>query len=362
MINVIILGGGFAGIRAALTLKNKIKSYDLHVIIIEKNNFHTFTPALYEVATAEESQRNVEISHKHIFKKPLEFIQGNVEKIDTIEQGILLDKNRKYKYDYLIFALGSESADFGIPGVKEYGIPLKTLADSVRIKNTLKNSTKIVIGGGGFSGTELACELLTHKGHLDVTLIQGLPVLLKELGNGVSQLAKNRLEKGNAHLILGKHIKKVTKENVEVEDGTVFPYDLFVWTGGVRSNNLLGKIEVDETLAVKNIKNVFAAGDVVSPGVAPKAEKMGEIAAGNIIRAIEGKSLLPFSYRDMGYVVPLGSHFATFAMGRFHISGIFAYLLQQFIFLRYLLTIVPFFEAIKRFVRFEKDLNDNPAG
>ena len=356
MINVIILGGGFAGIRAGLTLKNKIKTEDIAVTLIDKNSSHIFTPSLYEVAAAEESEKNVVIPYVSILKGNFNFVQGVVEKINVFKQKILLDGNRQYAYDYLIYALGSESASFGIEGIKEYGLPMKTLEDAIKIKENLKNAKKIIIGGGGFSGTEFACELITHKGHLDITLIQGSSILLKELGGGVSLLAKKRLEEGNVHLILGKHIKKVTKDYVVVEGGKEFVYDVFVWTGGVRSNNLLGKIEVDEFLRVFDYKNVFAAGDVVIPGVAPKAEKMGEIAAENVLRSIQGESLLPFRYRHMGYVVPLGSHFATFAMGKYHISGIFAYMLQQLIFFRYLLTIVSFFEAIRRFIRFEKNL------
>lgn len=356
MVNIVILGGGFAGVKAALTLKNKVKSKDINVALIDKNSFHVFTPPLYEVVAAEEPQRNVVIPYKSIFDNNLLFIQGTVEKVNTKERKISLNNNREYIYDYLIFALGSESADFGIPGVKDYGIPLKTLEDAIRIKNALKNARKIIIGGGGFSGTELACELITHKGHLDITLIQGSSVLLKELGDGVSQLAEKRLLAGNVHLVLGERIEKVTKDTVEVESGKVFPYDVFIWAGGVKPNTLLGKIEVNKMLAVFNLKNVFAAGDVVAPGVAPSAEKMGEVAAENILRSLKGESLLPYIHRHMGYVVPLGSHFAAFAMGKYHISGIFAYILQQLIFLRYLLTIVPFFEAVKRFLRFEKNL------
>jgi len=357
MVNVIILGGGFAGVRAALKLKSKAKSYDINVTIIDKNNFHTFTPSLYEVATSEEPQKNVGIPYKSIFDKSIDFVEGNIERIDTEKQKIFLDKNREYAYGFLIFALGSESADFGIPGVKEYGIPLKTLKDAARIKSALTNAKKVVVGGGGFSGTELACELATHRKSLDITLIQGAPILLKELDDGISSLAKKRLEKGNVHLVLGEHIKKVTKDSIIVASGKFFTYDLFVWTGGVKPNNLLGKIEVNDKLQVNSFKNVFAAGDIVGPGVAPRAEKMGETAAENVLRSIRNEQLLPYKYHHMGYVVPLGAHFATFAMGKYHISGIFAYILQQLILLRYLLTIVPFFEAIKRFVRFEKDLS-----
>ncbi|OGH24153.1 MAG: hypothetical protein A2800_04150 [Candidatus Levybacteria bacterium RIFCSPHIGHO2_01_FULL_40_16] len=356
MVNIIILGGGFAGIRAGLTLKNKINSGNLHVMIIDRNNFHTFTPALYEVATAEELSKNAIIPYMSIFKNPLEFVRGNVEKIDAVGQKIFLDENREYAYNYLIFAPGSNSADFGIPGIKEYAVPLITLEDAVRIKNALKNAKRVIVGGGGFTGTEFACELATKKSHLNITLIQGLPVLLKELGDEVSHLAKKRLEKGNVHLILGKHIKKVTKDQVEIEGGEVFPYDLFVWTGGVRPNNLLGKIEVETTLAVKNLKNVFAAGDSVAPGVAPKAEEMGKLAAENILRSINSEPLLPFKYHHKGYVVPLGSRFVTYVIGKYQLFGIIAYIFQQLIFLKYLLTIIPFFEAMKRFVKFEEDL------
>lgn len=361
MINIVILGGGFAGVRAGLTLKDKIKSHDIHVTLVDKNSFHLFTPSLYEVAASEEPQRNVVIPYKSIFNNYLELVQENVVKVDTINQKISLDNNKELSYNYLIFALGSESADFDIPGVKEYGIPLKTLEDSIRIKKALKNAKKVIIGGGGFSGTEIASELATHKGHLDITIIQRSQKLLKEIENGTSQLAKKRLEEGNVHLTLGQHIKKITKEAVELENGQTLSYDVFIWTGGVKSNNLLGKIEVNEALQVNNFKNVFAAGDAVSPGVAPRAQKMGEIAAKNILKDIKGESLVSYSYKHLGYIVPLGNHFAAFAMGKYHISGIFAYLIQQLIFLRYLLKILPFFDAIKRFRKFEKDLNEDWA-
>lgn len=361
MENVVVLGGGFAGVRAALTLKNKIKSHDIHVTLIDQNSFHVFTSFLYEVATAEESQRNVVIPYKSIFNHQIEVVQGKVQKIDSKKQTIFLDNQKEYSYNSLIFALGSDTEYFDIAGVKEYGIPLKTLTDAVKIKNALKalratDRNKIIVGGGGFSGTEFACELATHKGLLDITLIQGSQILLKELRDGVSLLAKKRLEKGNVHLVLGEHIKKVTKEIVEVESGKTFPYDIFIWTGGVSSNKLLGDIEVDKSLQVKDQKNIFAAGDVIAPGVAPRAEKMGEIAAENVLRLIKGEPLLPYRYHHIGYIVPLGSHFATFAMGKYHISGIFAYILQQLIFLRYLLQILPFFEALRRFMKFEQEL------
>lgn len=354
MKHVIILGGGFAGVRAALILKSR--SSDVHITVIDKNAFHTFTPSLYEVATSEEPQGNVAIPYKDIFNESIELKQGIVKKVDPKDKKIVLNNNSELQYDYLIFALGSESADFGIPGIREYGIPLKTLDDAMQIKNVLKNAKKVVVGGGGFSGTEIACELATHKSHLDITLIQGSPVVLKELGGGISGLAKKRLEEGHVRLVLGERIKRVTKEAVELENGRKFTYDVFLWTGGVRPSSLLGKFEVNEFLQVNNFANIFAAGDVISPGVARRAIKMGKVAAENVLSRITGKKLLPYNYHNIGYLVPLGSHFATFAMGKFHISGIFAYIVQQLILFNYLREILPFFKAIKRFVRFEKDL------
>lgn len=351
MINIVILGGGFAGIRAASILRNRS---NIKLTLIDRNNFHTFTPALYEVATSEEPQKNVTIPFKEIFGDSVEIREGTVDRIDTKNKIVFVNKT-EYLYDYLIFCLGSESSDFGIPGIKDYGLALKTLEDAISIKNALKTARKIIVGGGGFSGTEIACELSTHKTNLDLTLIAGSQIL-KELGDGVSKLAKERLQLGNVRLVLGEHIEIVTKESVELTGGRKFPYDAFIWTGGVKSNDLLGKIEVDENLRVKNFQNIFAAGDTVSPGVARRAIKMGKIASENILRDIKGRSLLPYSYRSIGYLVPLGSHFATFAMGKYHISGVPAYILQQLIMFKYLLEILPFFKALKRFIRFEKNL------
>lgn len=357
MTEIVILGGGFAGVRAGLTLQKKIKSSDnIHVTLIDKNSYHLFTPSLYEVATAEEPKRNVEIPFSLIFNHSIDFIKGDVEKIDTGGQKVLLINKKEYRYDYLIFGLGSASADFGIPGIKEFGIPLKNLEDAVKIKTAIASAKKIIVGGGGFSGTELACELTAHHKQKEVVLIQGSGVLLKELEDGVSRLAKKRLEKGGVELVLGEHIKKVTKDSVETESGKVFPYDIFIWTGGVRSNKLLGQIKVNDALQVFGLKNVFAAGDTVAPGVAPAAQKMGETAAENIWKSIKGESLVQYHYKNSAYVVPLGSHFATFAMGKFHVSGFLAYFIQQLIFLRYLLQILPPIEALKRFGKFEKDL------
>lgn len=354
MKDVVILGGGFAGISAALTLA---KSKEVNIIVFDKNNFHTFTPCLYEVATSEEPQKNVVIPYKDIFNNAVKFRCGIVKKISGEENKVILDNDIELRYDYLIFALGSESSDFGIPGIKEFGLPLKTLEDAILIKKVLKDAKKIIVGGGGFSGTEIACELATHKSHLEISLIQGSNILLKELGDGISDLAKKKLEDGNVKLILGEHIKKITEDVVELEGGRVFPYDVFLWTGGVRSNNLLGKIEVNEFLQVNSFTNIFAAGDSVSPGVVRRAMKMGKVAAENILRNITGKKLISYSYHNVGYLIPLGSHFATLAMGKYHVSGIFAYVIQQLILLNYLREILPLFKAVKRFVRFERDLD-----
>lgn len=357
MMEIVILGGGFAGVRAGLILQKRIqKSDDIHVTLIDKNSFHLFTPSLYEVAASEEPQRNVTIPLSAIFNSSISLIKGDVQRIDTAKQKILLSGKREFSYDYLIFALGSQSFDFDIPGVKEYGIALKTLEDALRIKSFLKKGKKVIVGGGGFSGTELACELVTHwDKNLNITIIQRSAVLLKELGGEISRLAKKRLEKGGVRLVFGEHIKKVTKETAETEKAS-YPCDTFIWTGGVAANTLLGKIETDEALRLRNFKNVFAAGDAVSPGVVRMAEKMGETAAKNVLRLIKGEPLIKYQYKDSLYLVPLGSHFAAFSFGKFHISGFLAYIIQQLIFLYYLLRILPPISALKRFRRFERDL------
>ncbi|HSW47614.1 MAG TPA: NAD(P)/FAD-dependent oxidoreductase [Candidatus Saccharimonadales bacterium] len=398
MKNIVILGGGFAGVAAAIKLKKTLKNSRAKVTLIDKNSYHLFTPSLFEVATSEEPQRNIAIPFDKIFDGNIETVKGLVEKIDTEKKSILLKNGTAINFDYLLISLGSEPAYFNIPGLQENSVGFKTLSDAVKIKNKINSmcckeglcnrKVQAIIGGGGFAGTELAAELLTYKDRiarqnkldkncLQLTIIQGSDRVLKELDNHVSELAQKRLTTPNVHFAFGGHIVKVDSEKVYTDNDKSYPYDILIWTGGVEANalaakngfpvNKRGQIKVNDYLQMVGNDHIFVAGDMAGfidpktqktvPNVAQVAEEQGATAAENIVRLIKNKELKPYHYRHFGYIVPLKGRFAVAElMYGLHFDGILGWILQQIVLLRYLLGILPFGIAFKRWNIFELEL------
>lgn len=399
MKHIVVLGGGFAGVAAVLRMQKKLSPKETKITLIDKNAYHLFTPSLYEVATSEEKKGNIAIPFQEIFGKKVEIIQGIVEKIDTVKQVIHFREDKDaIRYDYLLIALGSTPAYFHIRGLEENGIALKSLSDAIKVRNKILNmcckegqchkKVQVVIGGGGFSGTEIAAELLTYKKkiakqhHLDpnclaITIIQGSDRLLKELDVHVSKIAEKRLKEPNMTFAFGGHIKKVTKTSVFTDDNKVYPYDLLIWTGGVQANplawksnlpvNKRGQVITNNFLQAQGYEHIFVAGDIAqyisektqnaAPGVVQVAEDEGKRAGDNIARSIQKKSLKPYTYHHWGYIVPLKGKFAAAElMGTFHFDGFFGWILQQLIVLNYFLGILPLWKAMGRWDKFETEL------
>lgn len=396
MSKIVIVGGGFAGVAAGLTLSRNLPK-DCSLTLVDRNPFHTFTPSLYEVASSEEPQRNIAIPFSEIFPKKIEIVKAEIETIDAQNRKIILKNKQEVDFNYLIIALGSESAFYGISGLAEFSFPLKTVADAVRIKDEIHKlcdqkaligeKVNIIVGGGGFAGTELAAEILCYDDLLsrehkvdrklfDVFIIQGSDKLLKELDEHVSNIATGRLKKLGANFIFGSHIKEVTQNELATDKDEKFKFDILIWTGGVKANSLLvdsglnlsksGQVPVNEYLQVKDNPNIFVAGDIAeyidpiskkpAPGVAQVAEEQGKIAGKNVVNLIENKSLKPYKLRHFGYLIPLKGRYAVFTSGMLHIKGFLGWVIQQVIFLRYLLEILSFPKAFRRWNEFEKDL------
>lgn len=400
MRNVVVLGGGFAGVRAGLAIIKHSKELDIRINLIDRNNFHIFTPSLYEVATSEQPQKNIAIPFKEIFGNKINIVKGEVTTIDSNKKAIKLKGNTDYGYDYLIIALGSESAYFGIAGLKEYSLPLKTLPDAVKIQRVIEKyydkkdhkkdklkTINVIIGGGGFSGTELSAELINYKDRLSrkfycdkecikLTVIQGSERLLKELDTKASEVARRRLKAEGVLLRLAEHIQNVTSDTVMTDQNKSYKFDVFIWTGGVKAASVVGKsgfttnkrgqVLVNDSLQVVGFDNIFAAGDVAEfkdpvsgrfvPWVAQIAEDEGKIAGENVYRIIKGLPLKKYHFSHFGYIVPLKGHFAILQLKNIHIVGFFGWMIQQFVLLRYLLGILPFFKALKRWNKFEREL------
>ena len=400
MKEVVILGGGFAGVAAVYSLLKKHPK-NTRVTLIDKNTFHTFTPSLYETATAEQPKKNIAIPLRAIFPRRVVFVKAEIAGIDDEKKVVQIKDGEDIPYDYLIITLGSQTNFYHIPGLEEYGLPLKSVKEALEIKKKIhevfyeknKDGTgmRVLIGGGGFSGTEFAGELISyrhklcggkeHKVHqcMRIGIVQGSNMLLNELDSSVSKIAEKRVKEGGVELLFGGHIAKVTKDAVIIDNGKEYLYDILVWTGGIKANPIIaasgfplnhhGQIQVDEFLRVRGTTSVFAAGDIAeyidpisgkpAPGVAQVAEEEGKIAGENVARHIKGQFPVMYHYRHFGYVVPLHGKYAVADLGRIKLSGIWGWFLQQLVFLRYLLGIMPITKAFVRFNTYELELMDN---
>jgi NADH:ubiquinone reductase (H+-translocating) len=285
MTEIVVLGGGFAGVFAAKELR-KLNSEQFRITLVDKNSYHLFIPSLYEVATAEEPRNNICIPFSEIFPHGVRLIKGEATKINKEKKEIEFKGGQVLTYDYLVVALGSETNYYDIPGLKENSIAFKSLDEGARIRDTIKEKYNevqkkgqaliVAVVGGGATGVELATELSKMEehmgGNIEVVLFQGGRSLLKGVSEKTSQIAKERLQKAAVDVHLNSKVVKVSKDYLEIEDGRKHPYDVLIWTGGIRANSISResglplnedrRIDVDEFLRVKGTDNIFAAGDI----------------------------------------------------------------------------------------------------
>lgn len=366
MIKVVVLGGGFAGIAAAKTLLRRTKRSEVHITLIDKNSYHLFTPSLYEVAASEEPQKNVCIPLSEILPG-ISMIKDEVLRIKKDEKKVQL-KNQTIEYDFLIIALGSEPEYHDIPGLSEYSIPFKTLEDAVKIKNLIKEKQKekdlvqILVGGGGASGCEFAAELAYHLKNVKISLIQKSPQLVKELSMEAAKVAYKRLLNKDVEICFGERITKVYPDHVETDKNDEHKFDVLVWAGGIRGNSVSGSLKVNENLQVQGSENVFAAGDIADvqdrkiPATVRVAKEQGKIVGENVACKIKGEQLEKYEFKNQIFIVPLVGKYAVVQFNSILIKGFIGWVIQQFVFLRYLLSILPLTKASKRWNKFEEYL------
>lgn len=322
--NIVILGAGFGGLRAALDLSRKIPR-DWKVILVDRNSYHVYYPRLYEmiVPRSQVSGARCQVSIAEILKgSRVEFIQGEVKGLDCQGRAVQMVDGTKLMYEYLVLALGAGTDYFGIDGLEKYACTLKSVEDAACIREKVGEFLKytdtealpperrrqglpfsIVIGGAGATGVEVAAELAylfrnIPRERWSVTLVEALSSVLWMFPLGISQYAHKRLEALGVHPMLDTCIKRVENKG-EYPEVVLAPRplkpgeteaqlacdflpehekrikaDLLLWAGGIRANPLLaacsmavdrkGRVEVDEYLRVKGLENVFALGDNAS--------------------------------------------------------------------------------------------------
>jgi NADH dehydrogenase len=399
---IVILGGGFGGFQAALTLSKELKKVplksDYEVILVDKNEHHVFTPLLYEIATTSKETADY-LELKSLVAYPfndllkntkVKFINDEVLHIDVEERATHL-KSEKLKYDYLILALGAEVNYFDIPGLKEKALSLKSFIDAVKIRDAilslaqggLKNP-KIAIGGAGSTGVELAGEIMewTCKLHEEVgkicdakvTLIDGSATVLSPFDPRVIKIATKRLKKLGVKIINNERIKEVKDKNLKLASGKKVPFDLLIWTGGVKATSLTekmpiktgerGRVEIvgpleciPESPDLKVTGKIYVIGDIACfydpktkkpvPQVARPAIIQGKIAAKNIIADIRKEKHNIFRPWNYPYIIPIGGKFAIAKFGPVIISGFLAWVIKGLVELNYFLSIMPISRAMR---------------
>ncbi len=404
---IIIVGGGFGGVRIAKILSKWGK--DLHITLIDKNHYHTFYPDLYEVATANieeeyfghlpinfyDLKSTASFSFEDIFLDDLNvnFVEAEVTGVDFKKQEVSLKNNFSAtqlarRYDFLVLGVGSETNYFNIPGLLEHALPLKNLNDALDVRNAIDEAfanlpknhlIKIVIGGGGFTGCEFAGELPGYlkklaKAHgrpeyyAECTIIEGTNTLLGGAGTFVQKKALKRLSALGIKMKFNSLIKGIEEKNIILQDASKISFDVLVWTAGVKANELARPmpevkiqknlcVTVDPTLRIKPYENIFGVGDATYcideatgkslPMTASVAIREAKYVAENIKRIILKKQPINYKPHRAGFIVPLGGRYALLDSHGFTLSGYFPWLIKQFIALHYFSTLLGWRIAFK---------------
>lgn len=405
---IIILGGGFAGIQTVLELckiqlckKSVDKTYE--IILVSSHTVAVYNADLYEIATAYhkkitdqclmdlKSTVAVPLS-KILSGKYVTFLHDTTLKIFPEKNTIMLKNHGEMTYSLLVIAVGSVTNYYKIEGLEQFSYPLKTLQDAISIschldsnfQNLWKKETKkkiqIVIGGGGFTGIEFACELsgfikkLCKKyqypwSQVSLIIVEAKTALLAGQEPKMEKIIQQRLKKLNIQVKTGTKIEKVEAQKINTDKETM-EMDMLIWTGGVKPNPLIresfenipqiklaknGALPVNEFLQNPDFKNIYAAGDCASyidlktqkpaPMLAQIAVQEGKVLAQNLL----GKKT-KYTPHISGIIIPLGGKYAVCKIGNIILKGFFAWAIKRINDLRYAMTIMPIWTAMKKWV------------
>jgi len=372
---VVILGGGFGGLTAARALD---KTAD--VTVVDRHNFQTFLPLLYQVSTAGLAADHVAYPIRGALRKTsVKFRMGSPILIDHKNKEVKLDSSEVLKFDHLIVALGSVTSDFGIPGVNEFALGMKSVHEALNIRAEImrrfedlcrfEDETRfsIAVVGGGPTGVEMAgaiAELVrgplksdeaTAAAHIDVRLIEAGPRLLPPFAPSLSERTKKDLEKLGVKVMLNTAVKAIEHRKIILKDDSVLNSEITIWAAGVKGSDAMAqlnlptvgnRVAVEPTMQVKNYPYVWALGDIAGalgkdsrplPMVAPVAIQQGKFIAKQINRLISNKPLGDFKYLDKGSMATIGRNKAIVQVKGIKIAGPIAWLIWLWLHLFYLL-------------------------
>lgn len=380
--HVVIVGGGFGGLRAAKELGKQ----PVEVTIIDRNNFHLFQPMLYQVATAGLSPADIASPIRAILEgqRNTGVLMAEVTGVDVQKQQVVMEDQQTLHYDYLILATGATSNYFGHPEWRHIAPGLKSVNDALTVRRTVLSAFEaaerepdeqkrralltFVLVGGGPTGVELAGAIaeLAHQSlkgdfrHIDpsmtrIVLVQGPKRILPSFPAALAKKASKKLQQSGVEIKTGVHVKEVLQDGVMIGDEHLATENV-IWTAGVKASpagkwlhtdvDHDGRVKVQQDLTIVGHANIFVIGDTALveqngkhlPGLAPVAMQEAEYVASVITDQITGKAHpQTFHYVDKGTLATVGRGFGIVDIGPIRFTGLFAWLTWLFVHILFLI-------------------------
>jgi NADH dehydrogenase len=382
---IIILGSGFGGLYAALRLQKLLaRRSDVELLLVNRDNFFSFTPMLHEVAASDLDLTHIVNPIRRLVRRARLFV-GEVEEIDLPGRRVMVrhaqgGHEHVLAYDHLVLALGSVTNFFHLPGLEERALTMKSLADAIALRNRLieameeadfecaadqrRELLSVVVAGGGFAGVETVAAVndfvreaiaayprLTEE-MVRLVLVHSGPAILPELAPSLGRYAATVLAKRGVDVRLGTRVLGASDAGVELSDGTTIPAHTVVWTAGTASNPLIdelpcgrnrGRIVADDHLRVEGWPGVWALGDCAQvpnprdggfhPPTAQHALRQGRVVARNIAATIAGRGTRPFVFSTLGQLAAIGRRTGVANILGVNFSGFVAWWLWRSIYL-----------------------------
>lgn len=369
---VIIIGAGFGGLQAARALGKEAPA--ARVLLLDRHNYHTFTPLLYQVATAALEAEEIAYPIRSLIRRyrNIAFRIAEVTQIDLGARLVVTNLGSE-AFDYLIAAAGSVTSFFGLHGVEEESLGLKDLPEALELRNRLlllferaaeqredaerRRLLTIAIVGGGPTGvelagavSELARQILARdfpaidSGSMRVILVEAGDRVLSPFRPGLSATALRTLRRRGVEVLLRSEVGRVENGAIYLKSGPPIPAPLLVWAAGVRASDLgrdlaaragsSGRVPVLPTLQLSDHPEVYVIGDLAElreggrplPMLAPVAMQQGRLAGRNVALQLQGRPPRPFHYTDRGIMATLGRSSAIAQVGPLSLSGFLAWL------------------------------------